>query len=323
MNPINPTYSGPLVFGGSAGQHIASEVCRTLNIPEGQLDIQHFADGETGVKILDNVRGAVCYLIQGTPTPVNDNLMEMLLCVDAMRRASADRINVIVPYFGYARQDRKDRGRVALSAKVVANMIATAGANRVVCLDLHSAQIQGFFDIPVDHLYAAPALLDYVRKQSWADGIVVVSPDVGNVKRCRSYASRLNAPLAIIDKRRPAPNISEVMNIVGEVEGRNCLLVDDLIDTAGTVCNGAVALRDAGALSITACATHAVLSGNACERLQESPIERVIVTNSIYRDKEGECCQRLSKLQVVNIAPMIAEAIHRIHNYLSVSALFD
>jgi ribose-phosphate pyrophosphokinase len=319
MNPINPPNQSPMVFGGSAGRHLSGDVCRKLGIPEGRLQIQHFSDGETGIKILDNVRGADCYLVQGTCTPVNDNLMELLLCVDAFMRASAERVNVIVPYFGYARQDRKDQGRVALSAKLVANMITAAGADRVVCLDLHSAQIQGFFDIPVDHLYAAPVLLEYIRKQPWGNGIVVVSPDVGNVKRCRGYASRLNAPLAIIDKRRPAANVSEVMNIIGEVSGRHCLLIDDLIDTAGTLCNASVALRDAGALSITACATHPVLSGNACARLENSPIERVIITNSIPQDG----CKSLSKLEIVNVAPMIAEAIHRIHNFLSVSALFD
>lgn len=319
MARIHPSYTGPYVFGGSAGRHLSGEVSRILNIKEGRLEIANFADGETWVKINDNIRGADCYIIQPTNTPVNDNLMELLLSVDAMHRASADRINIIVPYFGYARQDRKDQGRVALSAKLVANLIATSGADRVICLDLHSAQIQGFFDIPVDHLYAGPVLLDYIKKQPWSNNLVVVSPDVGNVKMSRGYASRLNAPLAIIDKRRPKANVCEVMNIIGDVQGRHCLLCDDLIDTAGTLCNAAVALKQAGALSVLACATHAVLSGEARQRIQDSPIERLIVTDSINQKPNGP----MDKLDVVSIAPLIAETIHRVHNFLSVSELFN
>ena len=319
MPRIHPSYSGPLIFGGTAGRHLTSAVCEYLKLQEGRLEISHFSDGETGVKILDNVRGADCYLIQPTCPPVNENLMELLLAVDAMRRASAERINIIVPYFGYARQDRKEQGRVALSAKLVANLMTTAGATRVICLDLHSPQIQGFFDIVVDHLYGGPVMLDYIKTQDWAENIVVVSPDVGNVKMCRGYASRLNAPLAIIDKRRPSANICEVMHIVGDVKGRRCLLVDDLIDTAGTLCNAAGALKEAGALEVSACATHGVLSGPARERLQASAIERVVVTNSVPQEND----ETLNKLHVVNVAPLLAEAIHRIHNYLSVSALFS
>lgn len=319
MPRIHPSYSGPLIFGGTSGCHLAKEVCAHLNLHEGRLEISHFSDGETGVKILDNVRGADCYIIQPTCTPVNENLMELLLSMDAMRRASAERINVILPYFGYARQDRKEQGRVALSAKLVANLITSAGANRVIALDLHSPQIQGFFDIPVDHLYGAPVLLDYISEQSWAKDIVVVSPDVGNVKMSRAYASRLNAPLAIIDKRRPQANVCEVMNIVGDVKGRHCLLCDDIIDTAGTLCNAARALAEAGALSVSACATHGVLSGPARKRLQESVIERVIITNSILHEND----EHLNKLHVVDITKLLAEALHRIHNFLSVSALFS
>ena len=318
MVRINPVYSAPLIFGGSAGLHLSGDVCRHLKLEEGRLEISHFSDGESWVKILDNVRGADCYLIQPTCHPVNDNLMELLLTIDALRRASAERINVIIPYFGYARQDRKDQGRVPVSAKLTANLIASAGASRVICLDLHSAQIQGFFDLPMDHLYAKPVIKEYVRGQQWNDSLVVVSPDVGNVKMTRGYATALNARLAIIDKRRPKANESEVMNIVGEVKGNNCLLVDDLIDTAGTLCNAARALKEAGALSISACATHAVLSGPAIERLKAAPIDRVIVTNSIHQTNEV-----LEKLEVVNIAPLLAETIHRIHNYLSVSQLFN
>ncbi len=308
-----------IVFGGTAGRHLSREVCRHLGIEEGQLEVTRFSDGETSVKILNNVRGADTYVIQSTCTPVNDNLMELLLTADALRRASADRVNVVIPYFGYARQDRKDQGRVALSAKMVANLLVSAGACRVICLDLHAAQIQGFFDIPTDHLLALPALVNYIQAEGLGSEIVVVSPDVGNVKRARNYAARLDAPLAIIDKRRPQPNVSEVMNIIGEVQGKRCFMFDDLIDTAGTVCNGAAALLAAGAESVVACATHAVLSGSARKRLRESPVELVIVTDSI--DQENDTS--LKKLRVVSIAPLLAETIHRIHNHLSVSALFD
>jgi ribose-phosphate pyrophosphokinase len=319
MKQIHPAYSGPLVFGGTAGKHLSSQVCQHLKLDEGRLEISNFSDAETGVKILDNVRGAHCYLIQPTCTPVNDNLMELLLAIDAFRRASAERINVIIPYFGYARQDRKDQGRVALSAKLVANLITEAGADRVICLDLHSAQIQGFFDIPVDHLYGGPVLCSFLQQQTWANDLVVVSPDVGNVKMSRNYATSVGASLAIIDKRRPRANVSEVMNIVGDVKGKPCLLVDDMIDTAGTLCNAAVALMNAGALSVSACATHAVLSGPARQRLQAAPIDRVIVTNSVQQPND----EVLNKLVTVDISPLLAEAIHRIHNYLSVSALFN
>ena len=321
MNRINPTFAGPLIFGGTAGRHLSTEVCKRLSLREGHLEVQKFSDGENGVKILDNVRGADCYLIQPTAPPTNDNLMELLLTIDAMRRASADRINVLIPYFGYARQDRKDQGRVALSAKAVAKMIETMGAYRVICIDLHSPQIQGFFDIPVDHLYASAVFNEFFRQQDWVNDVTVVSPDVGNVKMGRAYASKLNAPLAIIDKRRPRANESEVMNIIGkaQIAGRHCLIVDDLIDTAGTICNAAQALVDAGAKSVYACATHAVLSGPARVRLQESVIQRVIVTNTIHTQNDAV----LNKLHVVDISPMLAQAIHRIHNFLSVSQLFD
>ncbi len=319
MTRINPSFSAPLVFGGTSGRHLSSDVCRRLNLEEGRLELSNFSDGESWVKILDNVRGADCYVIQSTCPPVNQNLMELLLTIDALRRASADRINLIIPYFGYARQDRKDQGRVPVSAKLIANIIATAGASRVICLDLHSAQIQGFFDLPVDHLYAKPALLDYINCQKWNDNLVVVSPDVGNVKMTRGYAQALGARIAIIDKRRPKANVSEVMHIVGDVKGCHCLLVDDLIDTAGTLCTAARALKEAGALSISACASHPVLSGPARQRLMDSPIERVIVTNSIPPRPDEDC----TKLEVINIAPLLAETIHRIHNYLSVSELFQ
>ncbi len=320
MYPVPNIDRGPIVFGGTASRHLSKEVCEHLKLEEGQLEVMHFSDGETAVRILNNVRGADCYVIQSTCTPVNDNLMELLLTIDALHRASAERINVIVPYFGYARQDRKDRGRVALSAKVVANLLVATGAQRVVCLDLHSAQIQGFFDIPVDHLLATPVLVDYIKKNGLVDkDTVVVSPDVGNVKRARNYAAQLETPLVIIDKRRPKPNVSEVMNIIGKVKGKRCFIFDDLIDTAGTLCNGAEALVAQGAASVYACASHAVLSGAARDRLAKSPIEKVIVTNSIFQTNGAT----LNKLSVVSIAPLLAEAIHRIHCRLSVSELFD
>ena len=308
-----------VIFGGTASRHLSKEVCEILEIEEGSLEVTRFSDEETDVKILNNVRGADCFIIQSTCTPVNDNLMELLLTIDALHRASAGRVNVVMPYFGYSRQDRKEQGRVALSAKMVANLLVSAGATRVMCLDLHSGQIQGFFDIPVDHLMAGPTLIAYVREKELDKDIVVVSPDVGNVKRARNYAARLGAPLAIIDKRRPKPNISEVMNIIGEVKGQHCFIFDDMIDTAGTLCNGAEALMAAGAKSVIACASHAVLSGQARTHLRESPIEQVIVTNSILQDNDAS----LGKLRVVSIAPLLAEAIRRVHCQLSVSALFD
>lgn len=317
LPPIIP--SELVVIGGTASRHLSKEVCENLGLEEGKLEVEKFSDGETFVKILNNVRGAHCCVIQSTSTPVNDNLMELLLTIDALSRASADRINVVIPYYGYARQDRKDQGRVALSAKLVANLLVSAGATRVICLDLHSAQIQGFFDIPVDHLVAAPVMIDHIRKCGLADDIVVVSPDVGNVKRARNYAERLNAPLAIIDKRRPKPNVAEVMNIIGDVRGQRCFMFDDMIDTAGTVTRGAEALMQRGAESVYVCATHAVLSGEARERIAKSVIKKVFVTNSILHENHGS----LEKIEIVSIAGLLAEAIHRIHCHLSVSALFD
>lgn len=316
-SPENPRKL--IVFGGTAGRHLSHEVCQHLDIEEGRLEVTRFSDGETAVKILNNVRGAECCIIQSTSMPVNDNLMELLLTIDALRRASADIVNVVIPYFGYARQDRKDQGRVSLSAKVVANLLASAGADRLIAIDLHSPQIQGFFDFPVDHLMAMPVLIDYLRENGMDSDVVVVSPDVGNVKRARNFAGRLGAPLAIIDKRRPQANVSEVMNIIGDIKDKNCFMFDDMIDTAGTVCNGADALVAKGAKKVIAVASHAVLSGPALKRLRESSIEQVIVTNSIPLELHEE----LPKLKIVSVAPLIAEAIHRIHFRLSVSALFD
>jgi ribose-phosphate pyrophosphokinase len=283
------------------------------------LETRHFSDGETFVKIIDNVRGRDVYIIQSTNNPSNDNLMELLLTLDAVRRASADRITAVIPYFGYARQDRKEQGRVALSAKLVANLITTAGAQRVLAVDLHAGQLQGFFDIPVDHLQAGPILVREMRARHLED-CCVVSPDVGNVKLGRDYADSLGLPLAIIDKRRPRPNESTVMAIIGvdNLKGRDVLIFDDMIDTAGTICNAAHALRAEGARDIYALATHGVFSGPALERLDQSPIKEVIVTNTVNHRREN----LPAKVTVLDVAILLAKAIDRIHRNSSVSALF-
>jgi ribose-phosphate pyrophosphokinase len=305
----------PIVFGGSSSKHLSADICKRLGLEEGKLDIRRFSDGEVRVKVNENVRGSNCFIVLSTYTPVNENLIELLLIIDALKRASAREVNAIIPYFGYARQDRKDEGRVALSAKLVANLIATAGADRVVTIDLHSAQIQGFFDIPVDHLYAAPVLVDYIKRRGITN-FVVVSPDVGNVKRARAYATRLDASLAIIDKRRPEPNIAEVMNIIGDVKGKNIFIFDDMIDTAGTLVGAAEALKEKGVGDIHACCTHPVFSGPAKERLAKSCIKELIVTDTIPHQ------DRFDKLTVVSVAPLLAETVNRIHSNESVSSLF-
>ena len=275
-----------VVIGGSASKTLAKEICDYLKIPLSGSETRTFSDSETWVKITENVRGADVFVIQSTYMPTNERLMELLLLMDALRRASAARINAVIPYFGYARQDRKDQGRVALSAKLVANLITTAGANRVIALDLHANQLQGFFDIPVDHLFAWPLLIEYCKSLK-LENYTVVSPDVGNVKLARAYADRLGAPLAVIDKRRVAPNVSEVMDIIGEVEGKNVFLFDDIIDTAGTVVNGATALVERGARDVYACCTHPVFSGPARERLLKSPIKKIIISDSLDHGKRN------------------------------------
>jgi ribose-phosphate pyrophosphokinase len=298
---------------------LATEICAQLELPLGRVETRHFADSETFVKIIDNIRGRDVYVVQSTSRPSNETLMELLLLIDAAKRASAASVTAVVPYFGYARQDRKDQGRVALSAKLVANLITTAGADRLLTVDLHSGQIQGFFDIPMDHLLAAPTLINWVRKADLGE-FCVVSPDVGNVKMARNYADRLQAPLAIIDKRRPEPNVSEVMAVIGEqqVKGKNVLLFDDMIDTAGTICNASVALRERGAREVYALAVHGVLSGPALERLEAAPITQVVITNSIAQTGRS----LPGKIKVLSIAPLIAQAIERIHSHKSVSDLF-
>ncbi len=309
----------PVILAGSASEGLAERIAAQLELPLGKVETRHFSDTETFVKIEVNIRGRDVFIVQSTSSPTNENLIELLLILDAAKRSSAERITAVVPYFGYARQDRKEQGRVALSAKLVANLITTAGADRLLTIDLHSGQIQGFFDIPVDHLLAGSTLVDYVKTSSLAD-YTVVSPDVGNVKMARNYADLLDAPLAIVDKRRPAPNVSEVMSIIGEqlIKDKNVLIFDDMIDTAGTICNASRALVERGAREVYALATHGVLSGPAMERLNDAPIKEVIITNTIFREKGI----LPAKIRTLDVAPLIAQAIERIHNHKSVSDLF-
>ena len=306
------------IFSGSANPAMAHEICRSLGMELGKLMIQTFSDGEVYLQFQENVRGADVFLIQPTCAPVDHHLMQLLLMIDAAKRASADRITAVLPYYGYARQDRKDKPRVPISAKLVASLLERAGADRIMAMDLHAAQIQGFFDVPVDHLFSAPVMIDYFKPLNVPD-LTVVSPDAGGVERARAFGKRMNSPLAIIDKRREEANVAEVMNVVGEVEGRNCLLVDDLIDTAGTLVKGAEALLEQGAKSVSACATHAVLTGPAVERIEESPLKEVLFTNSIPLPEEAKGS---SKIKSLSVAPLLARAIQSIHEETSVSILF-
>jgi ribose-phosphate pyrophosphokinase len=306
------------VFTGNANPALAEEICQSLNMALGKAMVRVFSDGEIYVQIQENVRGADVFVIQPTCTPVDRHLMEVLLMIDALKRASAQRITAVLPYYGYARQDRKDKPRVPISAKLVAALLERAGANRVLAMDLHAAQIQGFFDIPVDHLFSAPVMIDYFKPLN-IPNLTVVSPDAGGVERARAFAKRLNAPLAIIDKRREEANVAEVMNVVGEVQGRSCLLVDDLIDTAGTLVKGAEALLAKGATSVSACATHAVLSGPAMERIESSQLQEVVFTNSIPMPDQARVSK---KIRFLSVAPLLARAIQSIHEETSVSILF-
>ena len=306
------------IFSGTANPCLAKEICAALDLPLGDLMLETFADGEVYLQFQENVRGADLFLIQPTCRPVDHHLMELLMMIDAAKRASADRITAVLPYYGYGRQDRKDRPRVPISAKLVASLLERAGADRIMALDLHAAQIQGFFDVPVDHLFSAPVMIDYFKPLEIPE-LTVVSPDPGGVERARAFGKRMNAPLAIIDKRREKPNVAEVMNVVGEVEGRNCLMVDDLIDTAGTLVKGAEALLEQGARSVCACATHAVLSGPAVERIEASPLQEVVFTNSIPLSDEARSS---SKIKALSVAPLLAQAIQSIHEETSVSRLF-
>lgn len=308
------------IFSAGASESMAQRICECLGLGLGKCEVGRFSDGETSVSLLESVRGSSCFIVQSTCAPVNDNLMQLLIMIDAMKRASAGCITAVVPYFGYARQDRKAKARDPISAKLVADLISTAGADRVVSMDLHAPQIQGFFNIPVDHLLGAPILGRYMKERVGQDEgeYVVVSPDLGSVTRSRNFAARIGCPLAIIDKRRQRANESEVMNLIGEVRGKRVILVDDMIDTAGTLCNAAKAVMEHGAKSVTACASHGVLSGPALERLRESPIEEVILLDTIELPPE----KRLPMIHQLSAAPVFAEAIFRINEDKPVSPLF-
>jgi len=310
--------NGIRLLTGNSNRKLAGEVAKYLGIPVCDTLITTFSDGEIMVQINENVRGSDIFALQSTCTPVNDNIVELLLLIDALKRASAGRITAVIPYYGYARQDRKVQPRVPISSKLVADLITVAGANRVLTVDLHAGQIQGFFNIPVDHLYASPVILDYIKKCNIND-LVIVSPDAGGVERARAFAKRLNASLAIIDKRRERANESQVMNVIGDVKGKNTIILDDMIDTAGTTTQAAAALKEKGAKKVLAACTHAVLSGPAIDRINNSVIEEVIVTNTIQLDSKQEKCKKLTAL---SIAPLLAEAIKRIHEESSISSLF-
>ena len=304
------------IFTGNANPELAKEICDYLGIPLGDSVVSKFSDGEINVEIDESVRGKDVYIVQPTCEPGNDNIMELLIMIDAVRRASARRITAVMPYYGYARQDRKSRGREPITAKLIANLITKAGARRVLTMDLHAQQIQGFFDVPVDHLVAAPIIADYYKSLG-LDDFVVVSPDIGGVARARKFADLLHAPLAIIDKRRPKPNVSEVMSIMGDVKDKNVILIDDIIDTAGTITNAAVALKERGAKEVYASCTHPVLSGPAIDRLNNSPIKEIVTTNSI-----PTAAKNCDKIEVLSVAPLIGEAIMRIFQDASVSKMF-
>jgi len=306
------------LFGGSSNPELTYEVSEYLGIPPGDITATTFSDGEIQIEIHENIRGKDVFVIQSTCPPVNDNLMELLIMMDAFRRASAKRITAVIPYYGYGRQDRKVKPRVPISAKLVADLITVAGAQRVVSMDLHAGQIQGYFNIPVDNIFAAPILLKYIKK-NFQNDLVIVAPDAGGVERARAFAKRLNASLAIIDKRRDAPNISRAMNIIGNVDGKTAVILDDMVDTGGTLTQAAFALKERGSKNVYACCTHAVLSGPAIERIDESPIEELVVTNTIPLGEKGKRC---TKIKVLSVAELLGETIKRIYNSESVSTLF-
>ncbi|MHB1684201.1 MAG: ribose-phosphate diphosphokinase [Bacilli bacterium] len=306
------------LFTGNSNPELAKEVAHAIGIDLGRCQIDRFRDGEVQIKLGESVRGCSVFVVQPTSAPVNEHLMELLITVDALKRASAASINVVLPYYGYARQDRKARARDPITAKLIADLLQTAGVSRVICMDLHAGQIQGFFNIPLDHLFGLPILSNYFQKKQLQD-VVVVSPDLGGVTRARHLAERLGANIAIIDKRRPEPNVAEVMNIIGDIEGRTAVLIDDMIDTAGTITLAAETLIEHGAKEVYACCTHPVLSPPAAQRLAASPIKEVVVTNTIALRDE----QRIDKLVVLSVAEIIAEAILRVHEMRSISELFD
>lgn len=307
------------LFTGNANRELAGAVASHLGVALGKADVGTFSDGEVNVEIGESVRGCDCFVIQPTCAPANTHLMELLIMIDALRRSSARRITAVLPYYGYARQDRKVRPRLPISAKLVADLISVAATDRLLCIDLHAGQIQGFFNIPVDNLFATPVLLEAIRARHGENSLTIVSPDAGGVERSRAYAKRLDAELAIVDKRREAANVAEVMNIIGDVEGRTCVIVDDIVDTAGTLTEAARALRDAGASAVSAAITHPVLSGPSIKRISESSLADLVVTDSVPLSDEAKASE---KLRVVSIAPLLSEAIRRINNEESVSSLF-
>jgi ribose-phosphate pyrophosphokinase len=309
------------VFSGNAHRRLAEEICGNLTCDLGKASTERFSDGEFNFQIGENVRGSDVFIVQPTCPPTDRHLMELLIMIDTFVRASAARVTAVIPYFGYARSDKKDRPRVPIAAKLVANLLTQAGANRILTIDLHAAQIQGFFDIPVDHLYSAPIVVEYFRENP-IDNLIVVAPDTGGAERARAYAKRLNAGLALCDKRRERPNEAEVMNIVGDVRGKNCLIVDDMCDTGGTICKVAKALHDAGANEVYACFTHGVLSGSAVENITGSYLKKVIVTNTIPIEKNGMPLIEDGKIEVLSVAKLLASAIKSIHDETSVSSLF-
>lgn len=310
---------GLKIFTGNSNSSLAQAITRYMGIPLGAVMVGSFSDGEIQVEFKENVRGMDVFVMQSTCYPVNDNIMELLVMIDALKRASASRVTAVMPYYGYARQDRKVASRAPITAKLIADIITAAGADRVLTIDLHAGQIQGFFDIPVDHLYAGPIMAEAIRNNHFTSECTVVSPDAGGVERARAFAKRLGSALAIIDKRRSKPNESEVMNVIGDVAGRDAILLDDLVDTAGTLVKAAQALQNAGAREIYACCTHPVLSGQAVDKLTQSPIKKLYVTDTIPLAERAEQCQ---KIQVESIAPLLGEAISRIHREVSVSELF-
>jgi ribose-phosphate pyrophosphokinase len=312
------TFNKIRIFTGNSNVSLAQMICEHLGIPLGKAQVKKFSDGEINVEINESVRGMDVFVVQSTCPPVNDHLMELLILIDALKRASAARINAVIPYYGYARQDKKVVPRASISAKLVADLITTSGASRLLTIELHASQIQGFFNIPVDHLYASPLLSDYLRERFQRD-LVIISPDAGGVERARAFAKRVNAALAIIDKRREMPNVAKVMHIIGDVVGKEAILLDDIVDTAGTLCNAAFALKEEGAENVYAYCTHGVLSGRAIDKLIESPLEEVIVTDTIPLRGAAVSCK---KLKVLSVAPLLAEAIKRIHQDESVSSLF-
>lgn len=315
---MNLCMGGIKILSGNASDQLALDICEALGTTLGHCDVSHFSDGEINVNISETVRGQDVFIVQSTCSPVNDNLMEVLILIDAVKRASVGRVNAVIPYYGYARQDRKTKAREPITAKLVANLLTTAGADRVITMDLHAAQIQGYFDIPVDHLSGIPILAQYF-KHIVDENTVIVSPDLGGVTRARNFANLLDLPIAIIEKRRPKANVSEVMNVIGEIEGKNVILIDDIIDTAGTITKAASVLKDFGAKKVYGCATHGVLSGPAIQRIEESELEKFIITDSIPLSES----KKSDKIEVVSVADIFAEAIRRIHDNESVSRLFE